>query len=122
MSSPHGSKPSGSASGDEGRTAATTRQRAARNSLLIREVNERVAELSDAWIDGEPREFLCECGDEGCIQVIPVTRADYEAAREHSGRYLITADHADDAGTKVRTRRDRYSIVEYRKSTDSADV
>jgi hypothetical protein len=97
------------------------REQAVRNSLLIREVNQRVVELSDSWSDGEPREFLCECGDEGCIQVIPVTRADYQAAREHPGRYLITSDHGADAGTKVRTRRDRYTIVEYRTSTDRAD-
>jgi hypothetical protein len=100
----------------------TAREQAVRNSLLIREVNQRVADLSDSWNDGDPREFLCECGDEACIQVIPVTRADYQAAREHSGRYLITSDHGEDAGTQVRTKRDRYSIVEYRTSTYSSDI
>ena len=89
-----------------------TRERILRNSLLIREVNERIAELSESWLDGEPRELLCECGDESCIQVILVTRADYEVARNHSGRYLLTSDHGEDAGTKVRTTRDGYSIVE----------
>jgi hypothetical protein len=34
-------------------------------------------------------------------------------AREHSGRYVITSDHGDAAGTKARTTRDGYSIVEY---------
>ena len=91
----------------------TAREQAVRNSLLIREVNERIAELSDSWLDGEPREFLCECGDESCTQVILVTRAEYQAVREQFGRYLITSDHGDDAGTKLRTRRDGYSIVEY---------
>jgi hypothetical protein len=91
-----------------------TREQAVRNSLLIREVNERIADLSDSWLDGEPREFLCECGDESCIEVILVPRADYQVVREHSGRYLITSDHGDDAGTKARRTRDGYSIVEYR--------
>jgi hypothetical protein len=90
-----------------------THERAVRNSLLIREVNERIAELSESWLDGEPRELLCECGDESCIQVILVTRADYEVARDHSDRYLITPDHGEETRTKVRTTRDGYSIVEY---------
>jgi hypothetical protein len=99
----------------------TVREQAMRNSLLIREVNERIAELSDSWLDGEPRELLCECGDESCIQQIPVTRADYEAAREHVGHYLITSDHGADAGTNVRMTREEYSIVEYRAIHEAED-
>ena len=62
-----------------------------RNSLLIRGVNERINGLSDSWFDDEPRELLCECGDESCIEAILVSRADYEVAMEHPGHYLVNS-------------------------------
>jgi hypothetical protein len=96
----------------------TTGKKAVRSSLLIREVNERITELTDSWLDGEPRELLCECGDDGCIEAILVTRADYEAAREQSGRYVVTSEHDGETGVSVLMTRDRYSIVEYQESPD----
>jgi hypothetical protein len=96
----------------------TTRERAARNSLLIREVNERITGLSDSWFDGEPRELLCECGDGSCIEAILVTRGDYEVALDQPGRYLVNSDHSDEPGIRVLMKRDGYSIVEYRQDSD----
>jgi hypothetical protein len=92
-------------------------ERAVRNSLLIRGVNERINGLSDSWFEDEPRELLCECGDESCIEAILVMRADYEAAQERPGRYLVNADHGDGTGVSVLKARDGYSIVEYPPST-----
>ena len=95
----------------------TKPERAARNSLLIRGVNERINELSDSWSDEEPHELLCECGDEGCIEGIFVTRGDYEAALRQPGRYLVDSDHGDDPGVTVLMSRDGYSIVEYQENS-----
>lgn len=86
-----------------------------RNSVLFREVNERITDLS-AWSDGEPRELLCECGDEGCIEAILVTRADYQAAREGAHRYLVASKHDGESATTLVQARDGYSIVRYRES------
>jgi hypothetical protein len=86
-----------------------------RNSVLIREVNERITDLS-AWQDGEPRELLCECGDESCIEAIRVTKADYQAARKGPRRYLVASKHDGEGATTLVTARDRYSIVRYRDS------
>jgi hypothetical protein len=72
-----------------------------RNSLLIRGVNERINGLSDSWFDDEPRELLCECGDESCIEAILVSRADYEVAMGHPGHYLVNSDHSDGTGIQV---------------------
>jgi hypothetical protein len=87
-----------------------------RNSLLIREVNERIAEVS-AWSNGEPRELLCECGDEACIAAILVTRADFQAARKRPRGYLVDSKHGGDGATSVVEARDGYSIVEYQESS-----
>ena len=94
----------------------TTPDWGVRNSLLIRGVNERINGLSRIWSDNEPRELLCECGDESCIEAILVTRADYEVAMEHPRRYLVNSDHSDETGIQVLTNRDGYSIVEYQQS------
>jgi hypothetical protein len=91
-------------------------ERAVRNSLLIRGVNEHITGLSDSWFDDEPRELLCECGDESCIEAILVSRADYEVAMEHPRRYLVNSDHNDETGIQVLMTRDGYSIVEYQPS------
>ncbi len=90
-----------------------TPDRAVRNSLLIRGVNERINGLSESWFDDEPRELLCECGDESCIEAILVTRADYEVAMGRPGHYLVNSDHGDETGIRVLMTRDGYSIVEY---------
>jgi hypothetical protein len=94
-----------------------TPERAVRNSLLIRGVNERINELSDSWFDDEPRELLCECGDDSCIEAILVSRADYEVAMGHPGHYLVASDHSDETGIQVLTARDGYLIVEYQQSS-----
>jgi len=86
-----------------------------RNSVLIREVNDRITDLS-AWHDDEPRELLCECGDEACIEAILVTKADYQSVRNGSRRYLVASKHDGEAATTLVTARDGYSIVCYRES------
>jgi hypothetical protein len=94
-----------------------TPERTVRNSLLIRGVNERINGLSDSWLDDEPRELLCECGDESCIEAILVSRADYEVAMGRPGRYLVNSDHGDETGIRVLMTRGGYSIVEYPQSS-----
>jgi hypothetical protein len=91
-------------------------EEARRNSLLIREVNERISELSGGWPENEPRELLCECGDADCIEPIVMTRADFAAARQQPGRYMVTRHHVDKAGISVLTTQGGYSLVEYRPS------
>jgi hypothetical protein len=46
-------------------------------------VNERIAEVG--WhLDpaNDVIDFLCECGDQSCIEHVPLTLADYAALRE----------------------------------------
>ena len=38
-------------------------ERIARNEALLRAINERLAEVSQVDGEGEPVEFICECGD-----------------------------------------------------------
>ena len=92
-------------------------ERAVRNSLLIRGVNERINGLSDSWFDDEPRELLCECGDESCIEAILVTRADYEVAMGRAGPVPGHFGPLRRDGRPLLMTRDGYSIVEYGQSS-----
>jgi hypothetical protein len=68
-------------------------ERIARNEAIFREVNERVNEVSDP----EPMQridFLCECGDAGCTESIPLTRAEYERLRSDPLLFGVKPGHA----------------------------
>lgn len=86
---------------------------AVRNSLLFREVNERMREVSLPGPAGETQELLCECRDASCIAAISVVQADFQAARERPGRFLLASHHADDAGTRIVARWNGYVTVEF---------
>ena len=88
-------------------------RRAMRNSLLFREVNERIRDVSVAWVEGEPQELLCECRDANCIATIAVLRADFQAVQDTPGRFLLSAHHANEVGTRVLARWDGYVTVEF---------
>ena len=65
-----------------------------KNSLLMREVNDRVFELlREMDSDGE---FVCECRDVGCFETIPLTRREYAALQKAEDRPpLKLAGHPD---------------------------
>jgi hypothetical protein len=71
--------------------------RQARNEALLREVNERIAELGDsaqAWSPDGTVEFLCECGDDGgCGQRIRMPLDAYERVRAQDDRFAVKPGH-----------------------------
>jgi hypothetical protein len=89
---------------------------AVRNSLLFREVNERIREMPVSWLEDEAQELVCECRDADCIATIAVTRADFQAARERPGRFLLASHHAGEAGTRILAHWDGYVTVEFDES------
>jgi hypothetical protein len=59
-------------------------ERLAGNEALFREVNERVAEVADHFVEGATAEsftFTCECGSATCTEEIAMTLAEYEEVR-----------------------------------------
>jgi hypothetical protein len=49
---------------------------------LLREVNERIRELSGRFGGDEPAPFVCECEDGECLSQVTLTVGEYDAARE----------------------------------------
>ena len=56
---------------------ATTLRQLVRNQILLREVNDRIAEVAGSWAGPSP-EFLCECSHEDCTETVALTPAEYE--------------------------------------------
>lgn len=85
------------------------RLRAAKSQSLLREVNERIADLaalptravngsrpaSMAEKLGPAREIdlACECIDETCTQRVTMTVGDYEAVRSNPNTFLVLPGH-----------------------------
>jgi len=64
--------------------------RVAKNEVLFREVNERIRELAPG---GGPTEFLCECGDAGCVEPVQLSLARYEEVRRDPARFFVRPGH-----------------------------
>jgi hypothetical protein len=71
--------------------------RQARNEALLREVNERIADLGDsaeAWSPGGMVEFMCECGIEGgCGERVRMPLHVYESVRAQDDRFAVAPGH-----------------------------
>ena len=92
-------------------------RRRARNEALFREVNERIVEL-DTDLGGYERDdallvgFVCECPQEGCNEIVEVTRGQYEAVRDNPRRFLVLPGHEDGDIARVVERHSSYLVVE----------
>jgi hypothetical protein len=86
-------------------------ERAARNEVRFREANEQIdRRRRELEIEAERFPLLCECERETCTEIIRVRLEDYEAAREGARRFVVLAEHADDA--RVLRRNGPYVVIE----------
>ncbi|MGH3041209.1 MAG: hypothetical protein ACREJR_00410 [Candidatus Rokuibacteriota bacterium] len=78
-----------------------------RQETLIREVNERIREVSA----GQDRfDVLCECGDLDCHERLDVSAAEYEEVRGENRTFLVAPGHAV-AGTGLVRERPTHLVV-----------
>jgi len=89
--------------------------RAATQQALLREVNERVAQMSE---DVDPfvpfPGFVCECANGGCVERVALTLFEYEWLRE-DGRWFCVApsdDHVSPSVERVVGRYGRFWVAE----------
>ena len=66
------------------------RVRAAKNQSLFREVNERIDELSGT---APLANFICECMNESCDEMVALTREEYEQVRARSNSFFVIDGH-----------------------------
>jgi hypothetical protein len=83
-----------------------------RNQILFREVNERVRDVVAPLLTaGEEAEFLCECGDDACLEMIRLNLEEYEAVRV-THRFVMVPGHEDGIGEARVHASGRFAVVE----------
>jgi hypothetical protein len=93
----------------------TRAERAGRNQALYREVNERVREMNEAFDALLPiGEWVCECANDECFEMIEMTHEEYEAVRAGGTRFFVKPDeaHVVPEAELVVERHERYWVVE----------
>ena len=104
-------------------------ERQSRNEAILREVNERVAELDKSAEENNLAaeetmyEFLCECGasdgDAGaCEQRVLMTINEYEQVRSQDDRFAVYPGHETEMLESVSARTERFVIVDKRPAAE----
>ena len=92
------------------------------NEALFREVNERVKGISERFGGGlEEAEFVCECGDESCMDRVRMKLSEYESLRAEATHFAVKAGHEIPDVENVVQRREGYVVVA-KKPGDPAAV
>ena len=86
-------------------------ERAARNEVVFREVNEQVAGLEERS-GSRSASFVCECAEASCIDRIGVPLDVYEAVRANPRRFIVKPGHERTELERVVDTRDGYLVVE----------
>jgi hypothetical protein len=83
----------------------------ARNRLVLRDVNDRIAELSGGWNETGLGLFVCECSDQGCAEAVEITVAEYERLRADESHFVVFPGHEQPELEGVVERSDRFAVV-----------
>ena len=87
-------------------------RRSAHTQPLFREVNERIAALSNQYThQPATRGFVCECLNASCCEFVVLARDEYARMREDGNRFFVVPGHEDLAVETVVEATDRYLVV-----------
>lgn len=88
-------------------------ERVGRNDAIFRQANERINDAAEARDMTEEIPFLCECAEESCTEIVPLSHEEYEYIRRDATDFLNAPGHEVAAGRygEVVERHDRYVIV-----------
>jgi hypothetical protein len=88
---------------------------------LFREVNRRIREVCDSFESGGTAEFLCECDQQDCQEILELTEAQYDGLLDDSNRILLAIRHKDSLnGDRVLVEYDRFLVVAHGNNAHSA--
>jgi hypothetical protein len=90
-------------------------ERLAGNEALFREVNERVAEVAQHFVEGAATAdrvaFTCECGRASCTEPVAMTVVEYEAVRSEATHFAVVPGHEVPDIERVVSRHPNYLVV-----------
>jgi hypothetical protein len=103
----------------------TAQERELQSRSLRREVNERIAELIEAFhseTEVPVMTVFCECGSEGCMAPIEMTLTEYQAVRAAPTRWVISSSHIDTSAVSIVARRNGYALIDRRSERLSREA
>lgn len=93
--------------------AEERKRRIARNESFHREANERLRESARRFRRANERmQYMCECGDRLCAEMVLLSGSEYARVRERGDRFVIAPDHEIPDVEFVVLSEPHYSIVE----------
>jgi hypothetical protein len=93
-------------------------ERLGRNETLFREINERLERLQKPFdVFTERAEFVCECGNEDCTELITMSLKEYEEVRAVPTHFVLVPGHELQNVEDVVERRKGYDVVRKREAT-----
>ena len=89
------------------------KQRIAENEALFRSVNEQVQAVEESFaMPADVIVAVCECGDQSCLERIPLRPAEYERIRSNPLHFVVKPGHDAPEAERPVVENDRYWIVE----------
>ena len=85
-------------------------ERLAKNEILFREVNERLDDLATPW--SKTTDYLCECSETSCAEIIELTSDEYERVRSRATVFVVLPGHERPEIEKVVEASERFMLVE----------
>jgi hypothetical protein len=92
--------------------ATTREERIALNEAAFRIANERMRGWEERHRDAQVEDYVCECADPDCREIVRLDRAAYEAVRADSRWFVVRPGHEIPDAETVVERHDGYAIVE----------
>jgi hypothetical protein len=103
---------------------SASEERLARNEAIFREINERTRSLQERFGPEDPttvfEEFLCECGDQLCVERVKLTIREYESVRDEPTQFVVRPGHSVARIERTVLENDRFAVVI--KLGDAAEV
>ena len=95
------------------RSVGTTREeRLADNEAMFRFANERMAAWDEVRASEAIEHYFCECADPDCQQKVALHKADYEAVRSDSRRFVTRPGHEIPDVETVIEKHDGWVVIE----------
>lgn len=87
-------------------------EKLARNQVIFREVNERIAELDGEWGATGMNVYVCECSSQRCATELEITPTEYEQVRADGARFVVAPGHELAEVERVVEENERFLVVE----------
>jgi hypothetical protein len=87
-----------------------TRDQTRTSQLILREINERVAEITVQYHESES-EFVCECGQSDCMDHVDLELGEYRSIRARGDYFIAATGHCVDGVDRVVESRDGFDLL-----------